>query len=114
MWQPGSDADLPSELTVEQVKDLLARGEIALLDVREQEEWDAGHIEGATWIPLSDLDMRYQELDAGKRWVAYCHMGGRSAQAADYLQYVGLPNVANMLGGMAAWEWRRYPIVRGR
>jgi hydroxyacylglutathione hydrolase len=114
MWQPRSDADLPADLTVEQVKDLLDRGEIALLDVREPEEWVAGHIEGATWIPLGDLDMRYQELDEGRRWVVYCHVGVRSAQAADFLQYVGLPHAANMLGGIAAWERHRYPIVRGR
>src|SRR3954452_16198858 len=108
-----SGAAVPPDLTVEQVKDLLDRGEVALLDVREPDEWQAGHIAGATWIPLGDLDQRYQELDPDQHWVAYCHVGARSAQAADFLDYAGLPRVSNMMGGIAAWERRRYPTVAG-
>ncbi len=112
MWQPGNVRGGPAQLTVEQVKDLADRGEVALLDVREPDEWADAHIEGATWIPLGDLDQRYGELDPGKHWVAYCHVGARSAQAAYFLQDAGL-NVANMVGGIMAWERRRYPTVSG-
>jgi rhodanese-related sulfurtransferase len=104
----------PSDLTVEQVKELVDRGEVALLDVREPDEWIAGHLEGATWIPMGDLERRYRELDPAKHWVIYCHIGGRSAQAVDYLDYLGLPHVSNMLGGIMAWTYRRYPTVSGR
>jgi hydroxyacylglutathione hydrolase len=113
MWQPRPAPGDPAQLTVEQVKELLDRGEVALLDVREPDEWADAHIAGATWIPLGDLDLRYEELDPGTRWVAYCHVGSRSAQAAYFLQDAGL-HVANMVGGIAAWERRRYPTVRGR
>jgi rhodanese-related sulfurtransferase len=113
MWNPGMARRGPAQLSVEQVKDLLDRGEVALLDVREADEWAEAHIEGATWIPLGDLDLRYEELDPAKQWVAYCHIGARSAQAAYFLQDAGL-NVANMVGGIAAWERRRYPLVRGQ
>jgi rhodanese-related sulfurtransferase len=114
MWQRGSTANRPTDLTVDQTKDLADRGEIALLDVREPDEWVEGHIEGATWIPLGDLMERYQELDPEKHWVAYCHVGGRSAQAAYFLHSAGLTRVSNMLGGIAAWERRRYPTVSGQ
>jgi rhodanese-related sulfurtransferase len=113
MWQPGMASRGPAQLSVEQVKDLLDRGEIALLDVREADEWAEAHIEGATRIPLGDLDWRFEELDPAKQWVAYCHVGARSAQAAYFLQDTGL-NVANMVGGIAAWERHRYPLVWGQ
>ncbi len=113
MWQPNMAPGDPAQLTVEQVKELLDRGEVALLDVREPDEWAEGHIAGATWIPLGDLDTRYAELDPSKHWVAYCHVGSRSAYAATFLQDAGL-NVANMVGGIAAWERRRYPTIQGR
>jgi rhodanese-related sulfurtransferase len=113
MWQPRPAPGDPAQLTVEQVKELLDRGEVALLDVREPDEWADAHIAGATWIPLGDLDRRYEELDPRTHWVAYCHVGSRSAQAAYFLQDAGL-HVANMVGGIAAWERRRYPTVRGR
>jgi rhodanese-related sulfurtransferase len=113
MWQPGSASGGPAQLTVEQVKELLERGEVALLDVRDPDEWEEAHIEGATWIPLDDLDQRYTELDPNQQWVAYCHLGARSAQAAYFLQDAGLP-VANMVGGIAAWARRRYPLVLGQ
>src|SRR5688572_22399947 len=98
MWQRRGPANQPADLTVEQIKDLLEHGEIALLDVREPDEWIAGHIEGATWIPLGDLMARYNELDPVGHWVVYCHIGGRSAQAAYFLHSVGLARVSNMLG----------------
>ena len=112
MWQPNMAPGDPAQLTVEQVKELLDRGEVALLDVREPDEWAEGHIAGATWIPLGDLDTRYAELDPSKHWVAYCHVGSRSAYAATFLQDAGL-NVANMVDGIAAWERRRYPTIQG-
>lgn len=113
MWRPGMAPGGPAQLTVEQVKATLDGGEIALLDVREADEWEDGHIAGATWIPLGDLDQRYGELDTTQHWVAYCHVGARSAQAAYFLQDAGL-TVANMVGGIAAWERRRYPTVQGK
>src|SRR4051794_37441360 len=109
MWQPGNAAGPPA-WTADQVYMRWQAGEIALLDVREPDEWDEGHIPGATHIPLGDLPDRYEELDPGRQWVAYCHVGGRSAQAADFLAAMDLPQIANLLGGMAAWEGRGYPV----
>jgi rhodanese-related sulfurtransferase len=112
MWQP-PQYNPPPEYRAADVQRRLAAGEIAVLDVREPDEWDAGHIPGAHWIPLGLLEERFGELDPGKEWVCVCHQGQRSAQAADFLSEEGL-QVGNLLGGMAAWERAGLPTERGR
>ena len=76
-----------------------------ILDVREQDEWDAGHAPGAVHIPLGDLPGRLRELpdtDAGTLAVT-CRGGGRSSRAVAWLSQQGF-DVANLDGGMKAWE----------
>lgn len=76
-----------------------------LLDVREQDEWDAGHAPGAVHIPLGELPARLDELpdtDAGTLAVA-CRGGGRSSRAVAWLSQQGF-DVANLDGGMKAWH----------
>ncbi|GAA0423049.1 rhodanese-like domain-containing protein [Streptomyces luteireticuli] len=77
-----------------------------LLDVRENDEWEAGHAEGAVHVPMSDFAVRYGEmsdtLDDGRRVNVICRSGGRSAQVTAYLLQQGL-DAANVAGGMEAW-----------
>jgi rhodanese-related sulfurtransferase len=76
-----------------------------ILDVREQDEWDAGHAPAAVHIPLGDLPSRLGELpdtDAGTLAVV-CRSGGRSARAVAWLAQQGF-DVANVDGGMRAWD----------
>jgi rhodanese-related sulfurtransferase len=76
-----------------------------ILDVREQDEWDAGHAPGAVHIPLGELPSRLHELpdaDAGTLAVT-CRGGGRSSRAVAWLSQQGF-DVANLDGGMKAWE----------
>jgi rhodanese-related sulfurtransferase len=76
-----------------------------LLDVREQDEWDAGHAPGAVHIPLGALPSRLDELpdtDAGTLAVV-CRGGGRSSRAVAWLTQQGF-DVANLDGGMKAWQ----------
>ena len=83
-----------------------------LLDVREQDEWDAGHAPSAVHIPLSDLPARLDELpdtDAGTLAVV-CRSGGRSGQAVAWLSQQGF-DVANLDGGMKAWEAAGKPLA---
>ncbi len=84
--------------------------ELSVLDVREDHEWEAGHIEGALHIPLGDLADRRGEIDPAKRIVVVCHLGGRSARATAYLVHNGFDAV-NLEGGMEAWEDTGRPIV---
>ncbi|WP_328547433.1 rhodanese-like domain-containing protein [Streptomyces platensis] len=88
-----------------------------LLDVREDDEWEAGHAEGALHIPMSEFVARYGELteaapDAGKVYVL-CRVGGRSAQVAQYLLQQGVDAV-NVAGGMQAWEAAGRPVSDGK
>lgn len=82
---------------------------LAVLDVREQGEWDHGHIEGAAHIPLVDLPQRLGDLPA-RQTLVVCRVGGRSAQAVGYLAQQGF-DVVNLDGGMLEWEAAGRPMV---
>lgn len=81
-----------------------------LLDVRTQEEYDYGHIEGAYLIPINELDQRLDELPQDRPIVIYCRTGNRSARAADILINNGFKEVYDM-GGIRDWIAKDYPIV---
>ncbi|WP_169795249.1 rhodanese-like domain-containing protein [Streptomyces chattanoogensis] len=88
-----------------------------LLDVREDDEWEAGHAQGALHIPMSEFVARYGELseaapEGGKVYVL-CRVGGRSAQVAQYLVQQGIDAV-NVEGGMQAWEATGRPVSDGK
>ncbi|MFE7561118.1 rhodanese-like domain-containing protein [Kitasatospora sp. NPDC057500] len=85
--------------------------EAALLDVREQDEWDAGHVEGALHIPIGEVVARIGELPDERLYVL-CRVGGRSAQVVQYLVQNGRDAV-NVDGGMYAWEGAGRPMVSG-
>ena len=80
-----------------------------VLDVREPEEWRAGHIDGALHIPLRDLPGRLSDVPDGQTLVV-CKVGGRSSQAAAYLLRQG-HDVVNLDGGMLDWEGAGRPMV---
>jgi rhodanese-related sulfurtransferase len=80
-----------------------------LVDVREQDEWDAGHAPGALHLPLSELAERRDELRAAPRVVMVCRSGSRSDLAASLLGSVGI-DAENLAGGMHAWERAGQPL----
>src|SRR5258705_11460340 len=73
---------------------------IAVLDVREKDEWDEGHLPGATHLPRGFLEVRVEKAieDRNKPIVVYCAGGTRSAFAAKTLQDMGYTNVVSMAG----------------
>jgi len=75
-----------------------------LLDVRQAEEYESGHIPGAKWIPLPELSSRLGEIDAQKPTLVYCAIGGRSRVAAQMLSGKGFQEVYNLSGGIKAWN----------
>jgi rhodanese-related sulfurtransferase len=74
-----------------------------LLDVREQDEWDAGHAPQALHIPMSELAGRLEELPADQAVYVICRSGGRSARVTEYLNGNGW-DATNVDGGMQSWE----------
>ena len=83
---------------------------VVVLDVREPEEWQAGHIEGAVHIPLGTLPVRLHDVPDAQQLLVVCKVGGRSAQACMYLAQQGQQAV-NLAGGMLEWEAAGRPMV---
>ena len=81
-----------------------------LLDVREADEWQAGHAPEAVHLPLSELTARVAEVPADCDVYVICKVGGRSAQAVQYLNQSGRSTV-NVAGGMLAWHAAGRPMV---
>ncbi|RLK60128.1 rhodanese-like domain-containing protein [Actinokineospora cianjurensis] len=81
-----------------------------LLDVREQDEWDAGHAPSAQHIPMGELTARLDELPADAQVFVICRSGGRSARVTQYLNGNGWDAV-NVDGGMQTWSALGQPVV---
>jgi sulfur-carrier protein adenylyltransferase/sulfurtransferase len=95
-------------------RDELARGDAALIDTREQHEWDEAHLEGATLVPPDTVAERIEEVapDRSQRVLLYCRVGNRSARAADVLESrLGYEDVASIDGGILAWQQAGLPVV---
>jgi rhodanese-related sulfurtransferase len=104
------------ELTVDDVKGMLDRGErFHLVDVREESEWDKDHLPGAVHLGKGVIERDVEEKlpDAAAPVVLYCGGGFRSALAADNLQKMGYTNVFSMDGGVRGWREKGFPMVKG-
>ena len=101
------------EVTPEEARAELERGNATLVDVRERHEWDESHLEGATLVPQLTLPDRIAEVapDRSQRVLLYCRVGNRSARAADLMQDMGYENVASVAGGIVAWEEIGLPVA---
>src|SRR5919202_5078063 len=100
------------EVDPSEVKAHLGNG-VVLVDVRESEEWDAGHIPGAVHVPRGYLESRIDGVvpDLSSRGVVYCASGTRSALAANTMQeLLGYDDVASMTGGITLWKDRGYEV----
>ena len=86
-----------------------AAGSALLLDVREDDEWAAGHAEGMLHLPMSRLSLSDIPLD--RPIIVVCRSGNRSDHVAELLVDVGT-DASNMAGGMHAWVEAGLPIVR--
>jgi len=101
------------ECTVADVQQRIARGDqLTLLDVREESEYDAGHLPGAKWLGkgIIERDIEAVVPDPDTELVLYCGGGFRSALAADNLQKMGYTNIISMDGGFRGWTEAGYQI----
>lgn len=105
------DPEAGMELTPARVAELLPavlRGEINLVDCREDDEWRFNRIEGARLVPLS----RFSEATVPERpTIIYCHHGMRSLRATNYWRSRGLDEVWSMSGGIDRWSAEIDPAV---
>ena len=105
-----------TDVTAEQAHELIgSTGDLTIIDVREPSEYcgTRGHIPGALNYPWNSglLQVRYEELPMDGPILVVCQSGGRSNQAATFLDSHGFYMVYDMLGGMSAWIWETEPCV---
>jgi hydroxyacylglutathione hydrolase len=103
-------ATLP-QITVEALSGRLQESDVQVLDVRREPEWEAGHIEGATWWPLDNFKVAPPEIDRHLPIAVHCKGGYRSMIACSLLQRAGFQNVVNIVGGYDAWQQAKLPVV---
>lgn len=84
-----------------------------ILDVRQPEEWNEGHIPNATLIPLDQLAPRVNELPRDREIVVVCRSGNRSREGTLILLENGFKQVSSMAGGITNWAAKGYPLVQG-
>ena len=108
VWQ--EEGEPFTRITPKAANEMLADGNVQLIDVRNQDEWDAGHVPGATLIPVDDLFTRMDELDGDKKLLFICAMGVRSALACEMAAAFEYTNLYNIEGGTGAWADDGYPI----
>ena len=91
----------------------LKSGDAVVVDVRDKDEWDEGHIPDATHISRGTIELDIEEKvpDQNAMIICHCGGGGRSALAAETLQKMGYKNVRSMAGGLKAWKAAGLPTT---
>jgi rhodanese-related sulfurtransferase len=100
---------MDSDYTPQQVAELLHKGEIQLIDVRQAYEHEAGRIAGDRLIELAGLASEAGTLDRERPVVFYCRSGARSAMATEAFRGAGF-NAHNLVGGLLDWEAAGLPL----
>ncbi len=103
-WNHGPVSASIPEVSIDQVP-----ADAVLLDVREDDEWAAGHAPGAVHVPMTELAGRLDDVPDGNPVYVICRSGGRSARATAYLNQQGW-DVVNVAGGMGGWARSGRPM----
>jgi molybdopterin/thiamine biosynthesis adenylyltransferase/rhodanese-related sulfurtransferase len=100
------------EVDAVHARELLESGDPVIVDVREQDEWDEGHIPGAIHIPRGNLESRIEAAapDRGRPLLVYCAAGNRSAFAAKTLEELGYGGVVSLAGGFTDWKRNGFAV----
>ena len=111
-WRTSArDLELLPQLTVWDLRRLIEKEDVFVLDVRQPGEWSEAHIEQAHHITGAELPERLSEVPQSRPVATVCGSGFRSSVAASLLQHAGYERVHNVLGGMTAWQNAGYPTA---
>ena len=96
------------------LENVVVVGDAVVVDVRDKDEWDEGHIPGATHMSRGTIELDIEEKvpDPNAMIICHCGGGGRSALAAETLQKMGYKNVRSMAGGFKAWKATGLPTAK--
>jgi rhodanese-related sulfurtransferase len=91
----------------------LSSSDAVIVDVRDKDEWEEGHIPGATHMSRGTIELDIEEKvpDPNAMIICHCGGGGRSALAAESLRKMGYKNVRSMAGGLKAWKTAGLPTT---
>ena len=101
---------LPLNINAETTAVLKERDDVVVLDVREQWEYDEGHIPGVVHIPMNNIPTALDQIPTDKTVIVTCRSGNRSDQVTAYLRQNGFDNVHNMSGGILSWQAAGLPV----
>jgi phage shock protein E len=102
------------EIALQDAAAKLRSGEAVVVDVRDKDEWDEGHIPGAMHMSRGTIELDIEEKVPDPNAIIICHCGGggRGALATESLQKMGYKNVRNMSGGFKAWKAASLPTTK--
>ena len=109
----GSPAAGAASVDAAEAQRRLAAREAIMIDVRERDEWRAGHVAGARHIPLGELTARVGELPRDRDLLLFCRSGNRSGGATRLLRGQGFERAYNVEGGIIAWAQHGLPVKAG-
>lgn len=120
--EAGKHAESVRQLDVHDLRHKLSINGLQVLDVRDSEEWDEGHIENAHFLPYtrmvdqltSSAQLNTLPLEKGQEIAVTCATGKRSSTAISVMKRQGFTNLFNVTGGMEAWEAAGFPMIDGQ
>ena len=112
IFTSGGNSGLPAEINTATGKQMFDEGAF-MLDVRNPDEWEMYHVDGATLIPLPELEARVNEVPRDREIVVICNSGNRSQTGRDILLEAGFENVTSIAGGIQGWMSAGYDYVSG-
>jgi phage shock protein E len=103
-----------AEISPQDAAAKLESGGAVIIDVRDKDEWDEGHIPGATHMSRGTIELDIEEKvpDPNAMIICHCGGGGRGALATESLQKMGYKNLRNMAGGFKAWKAADLPTTK--
>ena len=110
---PSEDPREPfARISVSEGREMMSRDDVAVIDVREPSEYNAGHVPDARLIPVASVFARRDELPRDKDIVFVCAVGQRSALACEMAAAAGLTRLFNLEGGTEAWIKAGFPVEK--
>ena len=104
-----------ARITSQEAYEMVQNGDSTVVDVRNPDEWEAGHVDGAVWIPVDDIIPRFDELPGDGNLLFICEVGARSGLAAEYAAAMGADTsrLYNIEDGTPAWIAQGLPHATG-